>query len=254
MLVDVSHLATYAVFGTAIPPVLNAPVNDPPTYTSVPDTAIALHIPTNPDPNADHVLVSVFHLAIPNVIVMPLACENAPPTYTSVPDTAIAKHAEFNPVPNADHAVPLHLAIIAVPAMPPANVNDPPTYTLVPDTAIALHVLFNPDVNADHVLVIVFHLAILLTVVAPACVNVPPAYISVPDAAIALHIVPVIPVDNADHTDPFHLAIRDVFATVTNGRLYAFAKVPPAYTSDPDIHIALHTPFNPAPNSEIVPV
>src|SRR5215203_4509303 len=76
--VTLFHLA---ILFTVTPP---ASVKSPPTYTSLPLTAMAFTPPSTPPPRADHWPVRLFHLAMLLAGVVP-ARVNAPPTYTSVP-------------------------------------------------------------------------------------------------------------------------------------------------------------------------
>jgi len=116
----------------------------PPTYTSLPLTAMALTKPRTlsfgPVPSVLQLLP--FHLAILLAEIPPAALK-FPPTYTSLPLTAIAKTLPFTPAPSALQLLPFHLAILLTkvpPAAgaPPAVRKPPPTYTSLPLTARAL--------------------------------------------------------------------------------------------------------------------
>src|SRR5215510_8342361 len=118
-----SHLATLPV---VMPSAL---VNLPPTYTSLPLTAIDLTVSLTPTPRLAQFLPSHFATKVGQ-----LPHPNEPPAYTSLPLTAIVLTVLVTPSPNGDHCEPSHLATWLTGTLP-AIVKSPPAYKKLPPIA-----------------------------------------------------------------------------------------------------------------------
>src|SRR3954471_10498987 len=114
-------------------------VNDPPAYTSEPDTASALTCPLALGFQAGS--------AVPDgPISFAILCRgcppmfrNSPPAYTSVPDTASEETVPVAPGSHVPSGAPVAVESFAIRprGWPPTLVNAPPTYTFDPATTSA---------------------------------------------------------------------------------------------------------------------
>src|SRR6476661_6071038 len=230
----------------------------PPTYTSVPDTARAVTVPTTPLALGALRLRQLlpFQRAMLVAGTLP-ARSNFPPTYSSEPVTAsactlAAPTVLATPLPTVFQPLEPQAARLLAPR-PPAWVKAPPTYRVLPIQARAYTVAGAPDAEplmpVPRLLQLLpFQRATLLASTPPALAKRPPTYTSVPAMAMACTAVLNMPSDTPlprlCQALPSHLAMHEA------GTPPAPAKEPPTYTSVPLMAIACTIPATPS----LVPV